>query len=135
MPTKLEELEQRIAVIEAKNVPYRLSGTWLDAVKWSANTTKGTGDNGVIDLSAEFGLPAKIRAVDVRVDVHDTAVTFTSLGPSSGSTRFGFYTDPGAHDEWMIHHCPQVQCDANGDIWVTFTGTIYFILYITAYYV
>jgi hypothetical protein len=135
MTSKTDELEQRIAALEARNVPYRETGLWTDTSKWSVNSQKGTGDNGVIDLSSEFGLPAKIRAVDVRVDVHDTAVTLTSLGSSSGSTTFSFYTDPGAHDEWMIHYFPQMPCDANGDVWVTFTGTIYFIMYITAYYV
>ena len=134
MTTKLEELEQRIAALEARNVPVLPRGIWIDGTKWSVNSTKGVADNGAIDLSSSFGLPAKIKAVDVRVDVHAATVTFSSLGPSSGSTQYSFYTDPGAHDEWVINH-GTVTCDANGDIWVTFTGTIYFILYITAYYV
>ena len=132
--TKLEELERRVAALEARNVPVQYRGQWDDATKWSANTTKGTGDNGVIDLSSEFGMPAKIKAVDVSVRVHSATVTYTSIGPSSGSTEFPFYTDPGGHDEWVIQN-GKVTCDDNGDIWVTFTGTIHFILYIKGYYV
>jgi hypothetical protein len=133
MSSEYDDLRRRIEVLESRETAVYQPEVFTDAVKWSVNSTKGVADNGLINLASSFGVPAKVKSVRVRVDVSSSIVTFTSLGPTAGSTRLAFYTDPGGHDEWMIHY-GEVQCNADGNIYVTFTGTIYFILYITGYY-
>ncbi len=85
------------------------------AAAWNG-TAKTTGDNGMIDLSAVFGLPAGIKAVAVTLTIKDeTTGVWVQVGPSSISANAvrcrtqvaNIYSDGSGV-------CP---CDTNGDIY------------------
>jgi hypothetical protein len=98
--------------------------------------TKGTADDGVIDLSADFGVPANIKAVMLRMDIIDPTVTAVKIKTSSGaSTSMLAYTGYGStHDEWISLQ-GIVPCDSNGDVYIEYDDTIRISLYILAYYI
>jgi len=112
--------------------PYRNSTTYtgyvfvplttpLTSTSWDGDS-KGTGDDGTIDLSAVFGAPAGIKAVLIRRRMEDATVgTEWTAGPSASSTAdiiraqvTNVYVESNA----------VIPCDANGDIYCTFSGTI-----------
>lgn len=101
------------------------SAAWADDAKTSA-------DDGVIDLSVIFGAPAGIKTAHVVLWIADgTPGVACRMGPNSGQTFFGQYTQVA---NLRAIAAGWVPCDANGDIYVVFTGDIDHVwLYITAY--
>lgn len=90
----------------------------LTSTSWDGDA-KTTANNGTIDLSAVFGVPAGVRAVLVMLTVQDaTDGIYVQLGPTSalldgatGGTVFAT-TDHGAY----VGDFGVVPCDHNGDI-------------------
>ena len=105
---------------------------FADNTKWSVISHKGVADNGKIDLNSEFGVPKNVTAVFVRIDIGENVVTLVGMGETAGSTSFAAYTDAGGHDEWVIV-TGLVPCDADGNIYITFSGTMDFIMYVIGY--
>lgn len=80
---------------------------------------KGTGDRGIIDLSAVFGLPAGITAIAVCLGVKDATVGAEGcLGPSgaSSATRNAVVATVQVANQY-IHTSGIVPCDGNGDVY------------------
>lgn len=90
-------------------IPPKTSTSWDGDAKTTAN-------NGTIDLSAVFGVPANIKAVSVRLEFKDeTPNIFCSLGPDS--TYFYAVGQLTEVANQKIDVCGIVPCDANGDIY------------------
>ena len=107
----------------------------LTSATWAvAAGNKTSANNGTIDLSSVFSVPAGVKAVDVRVSVSSsTPGDRLRLGPSSGQTDHlvcrcqanGIYNDNSG----------TVNCDSSGDIYATITGTITCLIEIWGYYI
>lgn len=96
--------------------------TPLTSTSWDGDA-KTTGDNGTIDLSAVFSVPAKVKAVLVRMTVQDeTPGVVATLRQSSGalsmlSARIQVVDIPADETGW-------VPCDANGDFYFQTSGEL-----------
>jgi hypothetical protein len=92
----------------------------LTSTAWDGDSFSTVSTSTKIDLSAVFGAPANIKAVNMSVLVRDSAAAGTTeyyiqLGPSSAY----FYQLPvGCYggDLWQ-RQSGVLNCDANGDIW------------------
>lgn len=89
--------------------------TPLTSTSWDGDA-KAAADDGIIDLSAVFGVPANAKAVLVRMTARDeTAGVVISLSPT-GTPQYALVVRTvvaNAYDDasgW-------VPCDANGDIY------------------
>ena len=134
LSSQIEELESRLAELERQDVPQWHFERFDNLTDWF-DETKGTADNEQIDLSTDFGIPANVRAVMVRMDIIDPTITAVKLKTtSSDSTSMLAYTGYGnSHDEWISLQ-GIVPCDSNGDIYIEFDDTIRISLFILAYY-
>lgn len=133
---RIRDLERQIVELQRQDVPQWHFETLINLTDWFA-ASKTSADNGVIDLSADFGVPALARAVIARVDFHDNTITAIKLGDESGGSDFLGYTGFGnSYDEW-VSYTTIIPCDANGDIWLTIDAgpTIEMSLYILSYYI
>ncbi len=136
LTNRVNELEQQLSELQRQDVPEWHFEVFSDLTNWF-NASKSDADDGAIDLSADFGIPAKTRAVLLRCDVHDNTITAVKFGDSSGGSDFLMYTGYGAsHDQWVILQ-GTVPCDSNGDIWLTIDAgvTITMSLFVVAYYI
>ncbi len=106
--------------------------TALTSTSWDGDA-KGTGDNGIIDLSAVFGVPAGVAAVLVRMSQYDTVVgSWAALGPSSGNPFVLIARTIVANQFADAHGI--IPCDSNGDIYATFSTTVGVTLVIYGYW-
>ena len=108
--------------------------TPLTSTSWDGDA-KTVADNGIIDLSAVFGVPAGAKAVAVRLSVSsDTAgryMVLASSGVVSGSISVRTQVANIINDVAGI-----AMCDANGDVYATFAGDFTaVVLYITGYWI
>ena len=105
--------------------------TRLGSANWN-DDAKTSGDDGVLDLSAVFGVPANVRAVHVRLMIADgTPSMECRMGPSNGEWDLAQHTQVANR---RVQVAGLVPCDANGDIFIAFTGNIDHVwLWITAY--
>ena len=138
LQNEIDELRNIVEELARQDRPQWHFETLTNVTDWFGASKIGTSDNGVIDLSTDFGVPAKVRAVLIRTDVRDNTITAVKLGDSSGGSDYFAYTGYGNnYDEWIINQ-GVVPCDENGDIWLTIDPdnvTITMSLFILAYYI
>lgn len=126
---RLRDLEERIGsleLIEYSKVFFKIRLDTTSAKAWSTVASRSAADDGLIDLSATFGTPAQIEAVIVRVDINDVdtgnPIALVSMGATAAPTEQLMYA--GFDGQWMIYNSVIVPCDANGDIYITFSETV-----------
>lgn len=103
--------------------------TPLTSTAWDSDARSTTART-LIDLSAVFGVPAGVKAVDVEVWVRDSAsagvTTFQGiiLSPNSVASPAGrvFDCNGSGNDVFRRHHAI-VPCDTNGDIYFSTTAS------------
>ena len=128
-------MERRIRFLEANaegggGITFVPLTTLATSTDWDGDAKDGA--DGIIDLSAAFGLPAGIKAVAAIISAY------------SATTNHGFALGPSSTQKYAIQARTQVSnvlsdvagivpCDANGDIyfsqqaalggvWITITG-------------
>lgn len=131
----VKDLEERLSQLESQDTPQWHFERLENLTDWF-DETKGTADDGIIDLSADFGVPDNIRAVMLRMDIIDPTITAVKIKKqSSDSTSMLAYTGYGnSHDEWISLQ-GIVPCDSNGDVYIEYDDTIRISLYVLAYYI
>lgn len=89
--------------------------TPLTSTSWDGDA-KTTADNGVIDLSAVFGVPAGVKSVKVKVIGSSATVNrYFGVGAASGNNVAANRVAVANQNAYIGPvDCP---CDANGDIW------------------
>lgn len=125
---RVKELEERIGnieLIEYSKVFFKIL-QHTTGTAWSTVASRSAADNGLIDLSATFGVPANVQAVILRVDINDVdtgnPIALVSMGATATPTEQLLYA--GYNGEWMIHNSVIVPCTADGDIYITFSETV-----------
>ena len=105
---RLEEIEQGPGLVFLR--------TQLTSTSWDGDA-KTSANNGVLDLSALFGVPAGIKAVLCAVTAYSTAGAISIVlkpdGDASNAPPINVHTVASAYQGrggW-------VPCDANGDIY------------------
>jgi len=93
--------------------------TPLTSTSWDGDA-RSTEAATLIDLSAVFGVPAGVRAVNVRIECNDsaafgTANLYASLGPSA--TYFYHVKNVTLGGDVKSCNSEWCNCDANGDIY------------------
>jgi len=92
------------------------------STSWDGDA-KGAGDSGTLDLSADFGAPANVRAVLVRAAVVDSATGETvRIGPDN--VDYNALVCRPAVANIYAENSGLVPCDANGDIHVEISGDV-----------
>ena len=126
---RVKELEERIGsleLIEYSKVLFRILYDTTSAKAWTTIASRSSADDGLIDLSATFGVPANIQAVILRVDINDVdtgnPVALVSMGTTAAPTEQLMYA--GFDGQWMIYNSVIVPCTADGDIYITFSETV-----------
>lgn len=96
--------------------------TPLTSTSWDGDT-KTTADRAIIDLSAVFGVPAGIKAVDIRIQINSAvAGDYIRFGPNS---TYNYQVVCRQQVVGIISHSNgKVNCDSNGDIYCYPSGTI-----------
>lgn len=90
-------------------------GKWT-STSWDGDA-KGTADNGVIDLSTVFGLPAGILAVSVALHMTDNNLAaWCSIAQDDTLVSYGVICNTQVANREINNH-GIVQCDANGDVY------------------
>ncbi len=104
--------------------------TKLTSTSWDGDS-KGVADNGIIDLSAVFGLPAGITAVLLRLSMNDTTVgASVTYGPNAANNNAIILRAQVSGQ--LIDQTGIVPCDPNGDIYTVFSQTldnVYIVIY------
>ena len=81
----------------------------------------------LIDLSAVFGVPAGIRAVDVQVQCNDSGSAggdcFVILSPTNVADTGKIFSPAGLANDEVARGSATVPCDANGDIYYQVLAT------------
>jgi len=92
------------------------------STSWDGDA-KTTGDNGIIDLSAVFGIPANVKAVNLRVAFNDETVNVSVKmhHPDNAERGLVQYTQVASQ---VIGISGVVACDSNGDISFTCSSEI-----------
>ena len=112
--TELERTIGRLILPEIGPQPVFLQVP-LTSTAWDGDA-KTTGNNGIIDLSAVFGVPAGVKAIIVLMKFNDeTANVQVGLGPSSTHNDMVSGDTIIANQE--KHVTGTVTCDANGDVY------------------
>lgn len=97
--------------------------TPLTSASWTGASAKTVADNGIIDLSAVFGVPAGVKAVALSLGVvGNTVPTYAQLGPNAGYYTAVFQSVQVSGV--AIYNSGIVPCDANGDIYFRCTGNL-----------
>jgi hypothetical protein len=111
--------------------PMHYLTTPLTSTSWDGDS-KTSANNGTIDLSAVFGVPAGVTAVLVRLSARSTSVTdYGLLGPSSGQPNALVARTQVANI--YIDTMGIVPCDGSGDMYFTASGTVLTIIEIWGY--
>jgi hypothetical protein len=119
--------------------------TRASSAAWEGDSYSTTAKT-LLDLSASFGLPAGIKAVDVEVYVSDsnslgTASTFIGLilGPTNDANIGRYFACNGYPNGVLARTHAVVPCDANGDVYfqivATGAGTLNAYIRIWGYYI
>jgi len=116
---RISELERRLDNLiqpEVAPQPVFLQAS-LTSTSWDGDA-KADASDGTIDLSADFGVPAGVKAVMVRLAAEDETVGVAAyLGPSAGERAVQIVTQVA--DEFIVNS-GVVPCDSSGDIyWFT----------------
>ena len=106
----------------------------LTSTSWDGDS-KTSANNGIIDLSSVFGAPAGIKAVQVKIFCTVSAASsYIYFGPTSSNPNQLLAIGNAASDN--VDQTGIVNCDSNGDIYVTVQGTVSStILQIWGYYI
>lgn len=110
--------------------PMHYLTTPLTSTAWD-NDRKTSSNNGTIDLSAVFGVPAGVKAVLVRTSAQSSTVgNYVAIGPASGTAVAiaRVQTANNFADEITV-----VPCNTNGDVYFTCSGTCNVVLQIWGY--
>lgn len=88
------------------------------STSWDGDA-KDTADNGIIDLSSVFGLPAGIKGVFAKLSAKNTSVAgkYSSLGADSSNPYALVVTPRDTLDIGLNNGPAFVPCDSNGDIY------------------
>lgn len=119
---RIQELEKLIArKAEVGPQPHFLQ-TPLTSTSWDGDA-KTTANNGIIDLSAVFGVPAGVKAVMVSMKFNDESSNVqVGIGPTS--TNFDMVAGDTAIANQEVHENGTSTCDANGDVYWGCSGEI-----------
>lgn len=133
----IQEILRRLDAVE--QAIKRLRGAWDTGYEFKRLTTPRTSTNWDgdarsttaktrIDMETEFGVPADVKAVLVRLSVRDSGSLATScfvgLAPSSTTDVFALVCKPhGRPNDSIEHESELVPCDENGDLWYQITAT------------
>jgi len=96
--------------------------THLSSANWNSNALSTTSKT-VIDLSAEFGVPANIKAVLVRIYARDAAsyagtTYFFGLSPNNTSGTLAVAVRPvGVVNDALVEGYGLCPCNADGDVY------------------
>ena len=119
--------------------PFPVGETFVPAVpalsdsNWDG-TSKGTGDNGLIDLPTVFGTPASATAVSVRLSMSSTSAGRSArLGTSSGDANHLIVRT--AVSGIVADNNGIVPTDADGKIYFQASGTLTIYLSISGYFI
>lgn len=111
-------------------VPYTTKKT---NTSWDGDS-KSAANNGTLDLSALFGVPANVKAVYARLSIQSATINqAVGLGPSSGQSYYLLTRTQVANQ--YIDACGIVNCDSNGDMYITITGTNNIFIEIFGYFI
>ena len=93
----------------------RFTPGYYTSTDWDGDAKNGA--DGIIDLSAVFGLPAGISAVAVRLAFKDETIAVTgALSQTSVLSSLGVAQQTQVANVY-IYVCGIVPCDGNGDIY------------------
>jgi len=134
-------LKKRLARLETQAQPrWVYLAAPLGADAWNGDSYSDVA-SASIDLSAEFSVPAYIKAVLIQVAVRDSgAAENTNYFRCGASATYNYENTchAGGSDVWRYYLSP-VQCDANGDLWYAIeasgTSTLEIVLRIWGYYI
>jgi hypothetical protein len=119
-----EEIPAAVLAFTPLAVPYT-------STAWDGDSKSGAND-GVLDLSAVFGVPAGVKAVLVFVSLTGTAATYSmTLGPDSSHAAMTVEVQVANH---AVADNGIIPCDANGDIYASFYLTTAVTLKILGYW-
>jgi hypothetical protein len=110
-------------------IPYTTAKT---STSWDGDA-KTAANNGTLDLSAIFGIPANVKAISCRLTMYSGTVNSTVvIGPNSGQSNMVTRTQVAnvSADQIGI-----VTCDANGDIYIAISGSMFITLIINGYFI
>ena len=104
--------------------------TWLAApltsTSWDGDAYSTTAKT-VIDMSAVFGVPANIKAVDLKVAIQDSgsagALCYIILAPNNTASQGKTFSLEGVPNDTFRYTSMLVPCDANGDIYYQIAAT------------
>ena len=113
---------------------YAFTPGFFDSDAWNGDA-KAFDSSGIIDLSAEFGLPAGIKGIQCRFSIKDETVNVVAaLSSTSGSSLNGIAVRTQVANQ-TIDVAGFVPCDANGDIYFGHNGELDAVtIYITGHY-
>lgn len=117
---RLVAAERRIERLEAKETPPNLVrlNPPATSTSWDADA-KDVDNNGIIDLSTVFSLPAGIKGVFAKLSAKNTSAAgkYSSLGADSTNAYALVVTPLSTADIYISNGPALVPCDANGDIY------------------
>ncbi len=110
------------AIIRRRGGIYVPLQTALTSTSWDGDAYSTTAKT-LIDLSAVFGAPVGIKAVDVGVSIRDSAsasattTCFLVLSPNNVATQGRYIYAAGLGNDAWTHGGFIVPCDANGNVY------------------
>lgn len=126
---KIDELERELSHLKtAEHGRWHYLQTPLTSTAWDGDA-HSTEAKTLIDLSAVFGVPAGVKAVDIRIQVWDSG------SAAASSNWFGVSPNSTAGSLMVVGRCQTLAndtrgegrgscaCDANGDIYYQCAAT------------
>ncbi len=121
---RLKRLEREVERLRVKERPVVgrpvFLATPLTSTSWDGDSFSTTGKT-LIDLSTVFGVPAGVKAVDVLVNMRDSASATTYcymfLSPNNTANSGKVFSCDNGKDDGLVPASAIVPCDANGDIY------------------
>lgn len=96
------------------------AGAPLTSTSWDGDDTYSTTAKTLIDLSTDFGVPAGVKAVLVKVGIKDTASAtadaYIILAPNNTAGQGFAHRIRGLVNSVVYYQAWVVPCDANGDV-------------------
>jgi hypothetical protein len=132
------KVEQLSTVEGGKFVPLT---TPLTSTAWDGDAYSTTAKT-KIDLSAVFGVPAGVKAVDVFVNIRDsgsaTTYSYMYLGANNTANVGKVFSADNGKNDGLVPASAMIPCDANGDIYYQIVasgaGTMDITIQIHGYY-
>lgn len=120
--------------VDYTGYPYVRCRPPLTSTAWDGDT-KTSANNGTLDLSAVFGVPPGVAAVNVRLSGQVATVShYIIIGPggSDGNNHLVVYPQVSGIPDYASG---LINCNDNGDLVVTVNGTVTnVVLFITGYF-